>query len=181
MASIRHLDVGVESKFARIAAMSRMLALVCAIAAAPLLAAADGPSPAEMMARIERPQSPDRQGLDPLTLQQVMDRFHVPGVRVAVIKDFEIHWAKGYGLADVEARTAVDADTLFQAASISKPVAAMAAMRAVQEGRFGLDDDINTLLKSWKLPDSEFTRGHPVTPRALMSHSSGLGDGFGFP
>jgi CubicO group peptidase (beta-lactamase class C family) len=158
-----------------------MLALVCAIAAAPLLAAADGPSPAEMMARIERPQSPGRQGLDPLTLQQVMDRFHVPGVSVAVIKDFEIHWAKGYGLADVEARTAVDADTLFQAASISKPVAAMAAMRAVQEGRFGLDDDINTLLKSWKLPDSEFTRGHPVTPRALMSHSSGLGDGFGFP
>jgi CubicO group peptidase (beta-lactamase class C family) len=161
--------------------MPRLLALICAIAAAPLLVAVEVPSPADMMARIERPQSPDRQGLDWLTLQQVMDRFHVPGVSVAVIKDFEIHWAKGYGLADVETRSDVKVDTLFQAASISKPIAAMAAMRAVQEGRFGLDDDINTLLKSWKLPDSEFTRGHAVTPRSLMSHTSGLGDGFGFP
>jgi CubicO group peptidase (beta-lactamase class C family) len=161
--------------------MSRLLAVVCTLAAAPLLVAVEVSSPAEMMARIEGPQSPNREGLDSLTLQQVMDRFHVPGVSIAVIKDFEIHWAKGYGTADVEARTRVDTDTLFQAASISKPVAAMAAMRAVQDGRFGLDDDINTLLKSWKLPDSEFTRGHPVTPRSLMSHTSGLGDGFGFP
>jgi len=161
--------------------MPRLLAVICTIAIAPLLVAFEVSSPAEMMARVEGPQSPNRQGLDALTLQQVMDRFHVPGVSVAVIKDFEIHWAKGYGTADVEARTRVDADTLFQAASISKPVAAMAAMRAVQDGRFGLDDDINTLLKSWKLPESEFTRGHPVTPRSLMSHTSGLGDGFGFP
>ena len=154
--------------------MPRLLALCFAIAAAPLLGAVDAPSAAQMMARIEGPR-------DAPTLQQVMERSHVPGVSVAVIKDFEIHWAKGYGIADVEARTAVAADTLFQAASISKPIAAMAAMRAVQDGRFRLDDDINTLLESWKLPDSEFTRGHAVTPRALMSHTSGLGDGFGFP
>jgi CubicO group peptidase (beta-lactamase class C family) len=134
-----------------------------------------------MMAKIEGPQTPDRQGLDRLTLQQVMERFHVPGVSVAVIKDFEIDWAKGYGVADVESGMRVDADTMFQAASISKPVAAMAAVRAAQDGRFALDQDINGILKSWKLPDSEFTRGHPVTPRALMSHTSGLGDGFGFP
>jgi len=161
--------------------MARLLAIICVIAAAPLLSTVEVLSPAEMMARIEGSQSPNRQGLDSLTLQQMMDRFRVPGVSVAVIKDFEIHWAKGYGTADVEARTRVDTDTLFQAASISKPVAAMAAMRAVQDGRFGLDDDINTLLKSWKLPDSEFTRGHAVRPRSLMSHTSGLGDGFGFP
>jgi len=105
----------------------------------------------------------------------------VPGVSVAVIKDFDIHWAKGYGVADVETGARVAPDTLFQAASISKPVAAMAAVRAAQDGRFSLDDDINTILRTWKLPDSEFTRGHPVTPRALMSHTSGLGDGFGFP
>ena len=155
--------------------------MVWVLAASPLVIAVDVPSPAAMMARIEAAQSPNRNGLDPLTLQQVMERFRVPGVSVAVIKDFEIHWAKGYGLADVEARTPVDAGTMFQAASISKAVAAMAAIRAVQDGRFRLDDDINTLLKSWKLPDTEFTRGQPVTPRALMSHTSGLGDGFGFP
>ena len=142
---------------------------------------ADDSSPAAMMARIEGAQSPNRQGLDPLTLQQLMDRFHVPGVGVAVIRDFEIHWAKGYGVAEVESGARVDADALFQAASISKPVSAMAALRAVQDGSFSLDADINTILKSWKLPAGEFTRRQPVTPRALMSHTSGLGDGFGFP
>jgi CubicO group peptidase (beta-lactamase class C family) len=161
--------------------MKRLATLLCLIAGTSAFFAADDTSPAAMMARIEGAQSPDRQGLDRLTLQQVMEQFHVPGVSVAVIKDFKIDWAKGYGVADVATGARVDADTLFQAASISKPVAAMAAVRAVQDGRFSLDQDVNTILTSWKLPDSEFTRGHPVTPRALMSHTSGLGDGFGFP
>jgi CubicO group peptidase (beta-lactamase class C family) len=166
--------------FDRIRRMTRLflVGIFTALAIAP---AADDSSPAAMMARIENVQSPNRQGLDGYTLRQVMERFRVPGVSVAVIKDFEIHWAKGYGVADVEAGAAVENNTLFQAASISKPVAAMAVVRAVQDGRFSLDDDVNTILKSWKLPDSEFTRGHPVTPRALLSHTSGLGDGFGFP
>jgi CubicO group peptidase (beta-lactamase class C family) len=156
-------------------------ALMLIAAAAAVHTVADDSSPAAMMARIEGAQSPNRQGLDPLTLQQLMERFHVPGVSVAVIRDFEIHWAKGYGVADVESGTRVDADALFQAASISKPVTAMAALRAVQDGKFSLDADINAILKSWKLSAGEFTRRQPVTPRALMSHTSGLGDGFGFP
>ncbi len=166
--------------FDRIRRMTRLfvVGIFTALAIAP---AADDSSAAAMMARIENVQSPNRQGLDGYTLRQVMERFRVPGVSVAVIKDFEIHWAKGYGVADVEAGAAVENNTLFQAASISKPVAAMAVVRAVQDGRFSLDDDVNTILKSWRLPDSEFTRGHPVTPRALLSHTSGLGDGFGFP
>src|SRR5262245_8218528 len=162
--------------------MRRVITALMLIAAATAVhTVADDSSPPAMMARIEGAQSPNRQGLDPLTLQQLMERFHVPGVGVAVIHDFEIHWAKGYGVADAESGARVDADALFQAASISKAVTAMAALRAVQDGRFSLDADINTLLKSWKLSAGEFTRRQPVTPRALMSHTSGLGDGFGFP
>jgi CubicO group peptidase (beta-lactamase class C family) len=122
------------------------------------------------MQRIEAAQVPDRQGLDGLTLQQVMKQLHTPGMSIAVIKDFKIHWAKGYGVADVKTGRPIDADTLFQAASISKPVTAIAALRLVQEGRLSLDDDVNKLLKTWHVPESDFTRDQPVTPRSLFSH-----------
>lgn len=119
--------------------------------------------------------------IDATEMAALLKQFNVPGVSIAVIKDFKIEWARGYGIADTETGTPVAAGTLFQAASISKPVAAMASMRAVQEGRFTLDQDVNTILKSWKLPGGEFTKDRPVTPRSLMSHTSGMGDGFGFP
>ena len=136
---------------------------------------------AKMIAVIEAPQVPDHQGFDSYTLQQMLERFHVPGVSVAVVKDFKIHWAKAWGVADIETGAPVRPETMFQAASISKPVAAMASLKAVQDGKFGLDQDINTILKSWKLPIGEFAKDTPVTPRMLMSHTSGTGDGFGFP
>lgn len=138
-------------------------------------------SVAVLIARIERPQVPDRQGFDGLSLQELMQRLHVPGVSLAVIKDFQIHWAKSYGVADTEKGRAVDTNTLFQAASISKPVTAMAAMRLVQEHRLALDGDVNRVLRTWRVPASELTRNQPVTPRALFSHTSGADDGFGFP
>jgi CubicO group peptidase (beta-lactamase class C family) len=116
-----------------------------------------------------------------MPIEELMDHFGVPGVSIAVIRDFEIHWAKGYGIADVETGAVVTTETLFQAGSISKPVAAMGVLKAVQDGLFGLDDDINDILTNWRLPDSEFTRDQPVTPRTLTSHTSGLGDGFGYP
>lgn len=115
------------------------------------------------------------------TLEEMMADLGVPGVSAAVIRDFEVHWARGYGVADVRTEAAVDTETLFQAASISKPVAAMAVLRAVQDGRFTLDEDINGILTSWRLEGGAYTRDRPVTPRTLTSHTSGLGDGFGFP
>jgi CubicO group peptidase (beta-lactamase class C family) len=133
--------------------------------------------PASLAERFESPQVPSRGGYDSYSLRELMSRLGVPGVSVAVIRDFKVYLAKAYGVADVSTGAPVDSETLFQAASISKPVAAMGVLRAVQEGRFSLDADANTILKSWKIPASEWT----VTPRSLLSHTSGADDGFGFP
>src|SRR5690348_14985147 len=59
-------------------------------------------TPSQFIAAIESAQVPLRQGTDPLTLQQLMARLHVPGVSVAVIRNFQIDWAKSWGLADME-------------------------------------------------------------------------------
>ncbi len=97
----------------------------------------------------------------------------VPGVSVAVLSGGRIEWAKGYGVMDVDTKTPVTDRTLFVAGSISKPVAALGALLAVNDGKIGLDADINLALTSWKLPDNEFTRDRKVTLRDLLSHSGG--------
>jgi CubicO group peptidase (beta-lactamase class C family) len=73
---------------------------------------------------------------DQAVVERLMKQFNVPGVSIAIIKDFKVVFAKGYGIADVETGAPVTTDTMFQAASISKPVAAMASLKAVQEKRF---------------------------------------------
>jgi CubicO group peptidase (beta-lactamase class C family) len=117
---------------------------------------------------------------DPALVQQLMQELNVPGVSIAVIKDFKVARTLAYGVTDVDTGAKVTVDTLFQAASISKPVAAMVSLKAVQDGRFRLDQDVNTILRSWKLPMESFA-DRVVTPRMLMSHTSGTGDAFGFP
>lgn len=113
-------------------------------------------------------------------LDRRMAELKVPGVGVAVVHNGLLKWAKGYGVAEAGGGPRVTKDTLFQAASISKPVAAMGALRLVQEGKLGLDEDVNKYLRSWKLPTSPAARDRPVTLRQLLSHSSGLNvHGFG--
>lgn len=138
-------------------------------------------SQATKIAEIEGAQYPLSQKPDSLTIAQLLDHFRVPSVSVAVIDDFELGWTKSWGAADVDSGAIATDETLYQAASISKPVAAMASLKAAQMGLFDLDQDVNTILKSWKLPDAPFGGKLTVTPRMLMSHTSGLGDGFGFP
>jgi CubicO group peptidase (beta-lactamase class C family) len=163
--------------------MKRRTTVLAILALAlPVATPAQARSAADYMATIERAQATaGPNDLSTLSITELMARFNVPGVSIAVIRDHQIHWAKGYGIADVATRASVDTGTMFQAASISKPVAAMAVLRAVQDGLFTLDTDINTILTSWKLDGGGFTKDRPVTPRTLTSHTSGLGDGFGFP
>lgn len=106
----------------------------------------------------------------------IVDRmkfWKVPGLSIAVIKDFKIDWARAYGLKDLESSEPVTTETLFQAGSISKSVNAMVMMKKVEQGRISLDEDINSKLTSWKLPDNEFTAKKKVTLRNLLSHTAG--------
>ena len=109
-----------------------------------------------------------------MSLADQMSRLHVPGVSIAVIHNQRIDWSKGYGVTRLGGPP-VSASTLFGAASMSKSVTAMAILRLVQEGKIDLDVDVNTYLKSWKVPANEFTKDHPVTVRELLSHTSGIG------
>jgi CubicO group peptidase (beta-lactamase class C family) len=109
-----------------------------------------------------------------MTLQQLMKTFKVPGLSLAVIDDYKIAWAKGYGVIGPGSSEPVTTRTLFQAGSISKPVAAVGAMWLVEHGRLALDEDVNVKLKTWKVPENEFTKEQKVTLRRLVSHSAGL-------
>ncbi len=103
-----------------------------------------------------------------------MKNHRIPGVSIAIIDDGEIRQAKGYGYTDTSATTPVTTNTLFQAGSISKPVAALGALRLVQDGKLSLDDDVNRRLKDWQVPENEFTRHEKVTLRRILSHCAGL-------
>lgn len=109
-----------------------------------------------------------------MTLAARMAELKVPGVSLAVIDGGAIEWAKGYGVAEPGTAAPVTPRTLFQAASVSKPVAALGALRLVEQGRLVLDEDVNAKLRSWKVPENEFTKTEKVTLRRLLSHTAGL-------
>jgi len=108
------------------------------------------------------------------TITERLDFFEVPAVSIAVINDGEIEWAKAYGMADVAEGRAATPNTLFQAASISKPVAATAALTLVEEGKLTLDQDVNELLSSWQIPGNRHTASEHVSLRRLVTHSGGM-------
>ncbi|MCU0732577.1 MAG: beta-lactamase family protein [Hyphomonas sp.] len=108
------------------------------------------------------------------TIEDRMRAYGVPGLSIAVIDQGRIAWAKGYGVADASTGKPVTPTTVFQAASISKPISAFGALLLVRDGVLKLDDSVNTQLVSWKIPDSDLTRDHPVTLRHLLNHTAGL-------
>lgn len=109
-----------------------------------------------------------------VTLAQMMHVFREPGFSVAVVERDTIAWAKGFGVTMPGGRVPVDAHTLFQAASISKPVTAAGALWLVERGKLSLDADVNTELASWRLPADSFTATQKVTLRRLLSHNAGI-------
>jgi CubicO group peptidase (beta-lactamase class C family) len=108
------------------------------------------------------------------SLQARMAELRVPGVSVTVFDEGQIIWAKGYGQRNSATGEPVDSQTLFQAASISKPVSAVGMFRLFERGKVLLDADVNTMLRSWAIPQSSFSVVEKVTLRRIVSHMSGL-------
>lgn len=111
--------------------------------------------------------------VDDVIAAEIKDR-GISGVSIAIIDKGEIVKAKGYGFTEKAGTNPVTADTLFQAGSVSKPVAALGALKGVEDGRFALDSDVNRSLKQWQVPENEFTKDEKVTLRRILSHSAGL-------
>ena len=106
-------------------------------------------------------------------LKDRMAYYHTPGVGIAVVNNFKVEWARGFGVKEWGKRDPVTETTLFQAGSISKPIFALAVMRLVQEGKLDLDEDVNHYLTSWKVTPNGSWQPR-VTLRQLLSHSAGL-------
>jgi CubicO group peptidase (beta-lactamase class C family) len=115
---------------------------------------------------------------NPRPLAERLQRYGVPGVSIAVIDDYQLAWARGYGVLEVGGDQAVNPDSLFHAGSIAKPVSAAAALALVERELLDLDQDVNEKLVSWQVPQNAYTAEEKVTLRRLLSHSSGLTDGF---
>ena len=107
-------------------------------------------------------------------LDELRRRCGVPGISVALLQRGEINLAEGLGVRRAGGDVAVDRDTLFQAGSISKPVAAVAALRLVAAGVLELDREVNDQLASFAIPDSPLRNGKAITLRGLLSHTAGL-------
>jgi CubicO group peptidase (beta-lactamase class C family) len=111
--------------------------------------------------------------LDVFIKAQMAQR-QIRGLSLAVIQDGKIAVARGYGVADETSGAPVTTATLFQAGSISKPVAALGALHLVEAGKLSLDGDVNAKLTTWKVPENRFTAAETVTLRRLLSHNAGV-------
>jgi CubicO group peptidase (beta-lactamase class C family) len=102
-----------------------------------------------------------------------MEENHIAGAAVAVVKDGQLFFAKGYGYADLENNILVDPEqTLFKIGSVTKLFTWTAVMQMVEQGKLNLNADINTYL-DFRIPD---TYPQPITLRHLMTHTSGFED-----
>lgn len=99
-----------------------------------------------------------------------MQRQHIPGLALLVVKNRKIVRAEGFGLANVELQAPVKPETIFQSGSVGKQFTATAVMMLVEEGKIGLDDPLTKYFADAPASWNE------VTVRELLSHSAGFGD-----
>lgn len=115
-----------------------------------------------------------------LNIEKRMSETGIKGLSIAVINNYKIEWAKGYGLANEEEKRKVTTDTRFQAASISKSINSLGVLKLVELGKIHPEADINNYLGSWKFPYDSISKNKKISVYNLLSHTAGL-DIHGFP
>ena len=108
------------------------------------------------------------------TLQEKMAYYKIKGLSIAVINNYQIEWAKGYGWADSAEQRPVTTETLFEPGSISKSINALGVLKLVQDKKIDLNTDINNYLTSWKFPYDSLSKNKKITVANLLSHTAGL-------
>ncbi|MCW3817563.1 non-ribosomal peptide synthetase [Micromonospora sp. DR5-3] len=116
---------------------------------------------------------PPAGGAAPLALRPSMDKYHVPGASVAVMRDGELVSTEAHGTLRADGGDPVTPETIFQVGSVSKHVTAYGVLRLAAAGRLDIDTDVNEYLTSWRLEHAEGVTGD-VTLRHLLSHVAGL-------
>ena len=111
------------------------------------------------------------------SLEQRMKELKVSAVSIAEIRDNKIAWSTAYGVTHAGSTSNVDCKTLFQAASIAKPVAMMGVLKMADNKVVDLDREIQAYLTSFNLPKGKQTNKHPVTFKNLLNHTSGITPG----
>lgn len=107
-------------------------------------------------------------------LLERMEKHHIPSVSIAVINDGRVAWCHAYGVKEKGTEKKVSETTLYQAASISKSVAAFGALLLVQEGKLNLDTNIDDKLTSWSVLPNTFTKDQSICLRNLLNHTAGF-------
>ncbi|MBC7400673.1 MAG: serine hydrolase [Mucilaginibacter sp.] len=130
----------------------------------------------EKIQQVENGLVPSMQTEGPTSynINERMAFYHIKGISIAVVHNYKIEWAKGYGWANEEKKLAVTTATLFQAGSVSKSLNSIGVLKLVQQKKIDLYADINTYLKSWKFPYDSLSKGKKITVANLLSHTAGL-------
>jgi len=110
----------------------------------------------------------------PNTMEERMAKYQIKGLSIAVIHNYKIAWAKGYGWADEVEKKPVTTKTLFEPGSISKTLNAVGILKLVQDKKLDLNTDINSYLTSWKFPYDSLSKGKKITLTHILTHHAGL-------
>jgi CubicO group peptidase (beta-lactamase class C family) len=117
----------------------------------------------------------------PYNIMERMRHYNVKGLSMAIVKNYKLVWAKGYGWADEKEKRPVTTATLFKPGSISKSLNAVGVLKLAQDHKLDLYKDINEYLRSWKFPYDSLSNGKKITLANLLSHTGGLSVYGGFP